>query len=87
MAIVQVEWLEKLRPGRLDHLLHRSREDVNQVLEDVRAILTALRRDGDAESLRWHRQYKADLTAAELEVTPEEIEAAYHSLDARVLKP
>jgi histidinol dehydrogenase len=86
MAIVRVELLETLTPARLDHLLHRSREDVNQVIEDVRAILTALRRDGDAESLRWHRQYKADLTAAELEVTPAEIESAYQSLDARVLE-
>jgi histidinol dehydrogenase len=86
MALLQVEYLEKLAPARLDHLLHRSQEDVNQVLEDVRAILAALRRDGDAESLRWHRQYKADLTAAELEVGLAEIEAAYQSLDPRVLE-
>ncbi len=86
MAILQVEFLDRLRPARVDHLLQRSREDVNQVIEDVRAILTALRRDGDAESLRWHRQYKADLTAAELEVSPAEIEAAYQNLDPRVLE-
>jgi histidinol dehydrogenase len=65
-----------LMPARLDHLLNRSREDVNQVIEEVRAILAAVRRDGDAESLRWHRQYKADVTAAEFEVSPAEIEAA-----------
>jgi histidinol dehydrogenase len=86
MAVLQVEYLDSLAPARLDHLLNRSREDVNQVLEEVRAILTALRRDGDAESLRWHRQYKADLSATELEVTPAEIEAAYRSLDLRVLE-
>jgi histidinol dehydrogenase len=86
MAVLQVEYLEKLAPDRLNHLLNRSKEDVNQVLEDVRAILASLRRDGDAESLRWHRQYKADLTVAELEVGPAEIEAAYRSLDPRVLE-
>jgi|UniRef100_A0A7C3V0K9 histidinol dehydrogenase len=86
MAILQVEYLANLAPARLDHLLHRSREDVNQVLEEVRAILTALRRDGDAENLRWHRQYKADLIAAELEVGPAEIDASYRSLDPRVLE-
>jgi len=86
MAVLQVEYLESLAPTRLNHLLNRSREDVNQVLEDVRAILTALRRGGDAESLRWHRQYKADVTAPELEVSPAEIEAAYRSLDPRVLE-
>lgn len=86
MTILQVEFLEKLTPARLDHLLNRSREDVNQVREEVQAILAALRRDGDAESLRWHRQYKADVTAAELEVSPAEIEAAYQSLDPRVFE-
>jgi histidinol dehydrogenase len=86
MAVLQVEYLEKLAPDRLNHLLNRSKEDVNQVLEDVRAILASLRRDGDAESLRWHRQYKADLTVAELEVGPAEIEAAYRSLGPRVLE-
>jgi len=85
MSVLQVEYLEKLTPARRDHLLNRSKTDVSQVLEDVRAILTALKQDGDAESLRWHRQYKADLTAAELEVTPAEIEAAYQSLDPKVL--
>ena len=85
MAVLQVEYLEKLTPERRDHLLKRSKTDVSQVLEEVRAILTALQRDGDAESLRWHRQYKSDLTVSELEVTPAEIEAAYQSLDPKVL--
>ena len=85
MAVLQVEYLEKLTPERRDHLLNRSKTDVSQVLEEVRAILTALQRDGDAESLRWHRQYKSDLTVSELEVTPAEIEAAYQSLDPKVL--
>jgi histidinol dehydrogenase len=84
MAILRVEYLENLAEDRLDHLLNRSKGDVNQVIEDVRAILTALRRDGDEESLRWHRQYKDNLTVNELEVTPAEIEAAYRSLDPRV---
>ena len=84
MAVLQVEYLENLAEARLNHLLNRSGEDVNQVLEDVRTILTTLRRDGDAESLRWHRQYKDNLTAGELEVNPAEIEAAYQSLDPRV---
>lgn len=86
MAVVQVEYLEKLTPERRDHLLKRSQTDVGQVLEDVRAILTALRRDGDAESLRWHRQYQADLTVGDLEVSPGEIEAAYAILDPKVLE-
>ena len=86
MAILQVEYLASLAPARLERLLHRSKEDINQVLAEVRQILEALRRDGDAESLRWHRQYKDDLTAAELEVTPAEIEVAHRNLDPQVLE-
>jgi len=86
MTLLQVEHLERLTQERRDHLLKRSRTDVNQVLEEVRGILAALRRDGDEESLRWHRQYKADLTLADLEVTSGEIEAAYAGLDPRVLE-
>ncbi len=92
MAVLQVEYLENLAADRLNHLLNRSRENVSQVLEDVRAILTALRRGGDAESLltgeslRWHHQYQADLATGRLEVSPAEIDAAYQSLDPRVLE-
>ncbi|MGQ9688175.1 MAG: histidinol dehydrogenase [Desulfobaccales bacterium] len=86
MAVLQVEYLADLAPARLDHLLNRSRQDVNQVLEEVRGILTTLRREGDAESLRWHRQYRAGLTVADLEVSPAEIEAAYQGLDPRVFE-
>ncbi len=92
MAVLQVEYLETLAADRLNHLLNRSRGNVSQVLEEVRAILTALRRGGDAEglltgeSLRWHRQYQADLATGRLEVSPAEIDAAYQSLDPRVLE-
>ena len=92
MAVLQVEYLENLAADRLNHLLNRSRENVSQVLEEVRKILTALRRGGDAESLltgeslRWHRQYQADLATGRLEVSPAEIDAAYQSLDPRVLE-
>ncbi len=85
MAVLQVEFLAQLSPERRHHILNRSSEDVSQVLEEVRAILAALRRDGEAETLRWHRQCKADLTEADLEVGPEEIKAAYASLDPKVL--
>ena len=92
MAVLQVEYLEKLTPDRLDHLLNRSQENVNQVLEDVRAILAAVRGDKEAESKlggeskRFHLQYQADLASGKLEVSPDEIEAAYRSIDPRVFE-
>jgi len=85
MASLRVEFLDEISPERRHQILNRSGEDVSQVLGEVRDILTALRERGEAETLRWHRQYKADLTSAELEVGPQEIEAAYASLDPRVL--
>ncbi len=82
---LKVEHLRELAPNRREQLLNRSKTDVGHVLEEVRAILHALRTQGEEETLRWHRQYKADLTVADLEVTPAEIEAAYAKVDPRVL--
>jgi histidinol dehydrogenase len=85
MADLKLEYLGKITPERLKQLLNRSKTDVTEVLEDVRAILADLRRDGDPESLRWHRQYKADITVDDLEVSAAEIEAAQRVLDPKVL--
>ncbi|MCL6622204.1 MAG: histidinol dehydrogenase [Syntrophobacterales bacterium] len=82
---LKVEHLESLTPARREQLLQRSHTEVTDVLEEVRGILAALKREGDAETLRWHRQYKADLTVAELEVSQAEIEAAYARVDPEVL--
>jgi histidinol dehydrogenase len=83
--MLRLEYLDKLTPLRQEELLKRSKTEVADVLEDVRAILADLRRDGDQESLRWHQQYKADITVEDLEVKPPEIEAAYGVLDPKVL--
>lgn len=84
MASLQVEYLAELTPARRDAILRRSQEDVSQVLDEVRAILADLRREGDAPSLRQHQQFKADITAIDLEASLQEIEAAYQALDPRV---
>jgi histidinol dehydrogenase len=85
VAELQVESLTDLAPARRQAILSRSQVDVSAVLEVVSPILAALRKDGDAESLRQHGQFKADISPADLEATPEEIEAAYRSLDPKVL--
>jgi histidinol dehydrogenase len=81
---LQVELLTELKPARRQAILSRSQEDVSAVLEVVAPILNALRADGDAESLRQHQQFKADITTADLVATPQEIEAAYRVLDPQV---
>jgi len=85
LADLQVESLTELTPERRQAILRRSQEDVSQVLEVVAPILAALRRDGDAESLRQHRQFKADISPPDLLATDEEIEAAYRVLAPEVL--
>ncbi len=85
MAGLQIEYLQRLSPARRQAILVRSRGDVSEVLAQVAPILAALRREGDAESLRQHRQFKADLTLADLEAAPEEIAAAYRAVDPQVL--
>jgi histidinol dehydrogenase len=85
MAGLQIERLAELSPERRRRIMNRSRLDVGAVLEEVRPILKAICSVGDAENLRQHRQFKDDLTAADLEVGPEEIAAAYRSLDPKVL--
>ncbi len=85
MTGLQIEYLQRLSPPRRQSILMRSRGDLSEVLAQVAPILAALRREGDAESLRQHRQFKADLTLADLEATPEEIAAAYRAVDPEVL--
>jgi len=85
MAGLQLEYLEQLAPARRSQILSRSREDVSAVLETVAPILAALKSQGDAESLRWHEQYKTGVSVADLEATPAEIAAAYRVLDPKVL--
>jgi histidinol dehydrogenase len=85
MADLQVEYLEQLTAARRQEILSRSQEDISQVLDTVRPILEALRREGDAENLRQHG-LKAGYTAGDLEVKEEEIQAAYRSLDPKVLE-
>jgi len=85
MAGLQIEYLKRLSPARRQTILVRSRGDVSEVLAQVAPILAALRREGDAESLRQHRQFKADLTLADLEAASEEIAAAYRAVDPEVL--
>ncbi len=85
MAGLQIEYLQRLSPARRQTILVRSRGDVSEVMAQVATILADLRREGDAESLRQHRQFKADLTLADLEAAPEEIAAAYRAVDPEVL--
>ncbi len=85
MTDLRVEYLDQLTPARRQEILSRSQEDISQVLDTVRPILEALRRVGDEENLRQHG-LQPGLTPADLEVKAEEIEAAYRTVDPKVLE-
>ena len=85
MAGLQVEYLAKLPPERRQALLSRSQEDVTQVFDVVRPILSTIREQGDQACLNQHGQFARPLTLTDLEVGPAEIDAAYASLDPKVL--
>ncbi|MCA1905588.1 MAG: histidinol dehydrogenase [Desulfarculus sp.] len=77
--------LDDLTPARRQELLRRSLEDVSDVYERVRGIIDDIRRTGDAANLAEHRRLKPDLTAAELKVNREEIDAAYAQVPAEIV--
>ena len=86
MPDLQVEHLNELTPARRQAILSRSQVDVSQVRAEVAEYLEAVRREGDAATLRDHKhpKFKTDISAADLCATPEEIEAAYQVLNPQV---
>ncbi|MFH1766355.1 MAG: histidinol dehydrogenase [Gemmatimonadota bacterium] len=65
--------------------MERSMEDISSVREEVRAIVLDTQRRGDAVALEHYRKHKDPISAAHLEVTRAEIEAAYAAVDSRVV--
>jgi len=85
MITLALETIRDLSPARLQAIVKRSAVDVSAVLEDVRKIVQDVRRYGDRIALEFHRQFKSDLTAGDLLAGPEEIAAAYNSLDPKLI--
>ena len=86
MAIIQVERLEALKPQRVQSILKRSMEDISDVYADMRAICDDIRARGDAVSVEHYAKHKADISAADITVTPEETKAAYDQVPAKVVE-
>ena len=83
--ILKPENIEDLNPEKRKTIMERSMEDISSIFEDTRAIVEDIRHNGDAVSLKHYQKHKADITAADLEVTREEIEEAYNQVDAKVV--
>ena len=85
MIKLALETIRDLTPERLQAIVKRSAVDVSAVLEDIKKIVQDVRQYGDRIALEFHRQFKSDISASDLLVGPEEIAAAYKSLDPKLI--
>jgi histidinol dehydrogenase len=85
MIKLALETIRDLTPERLQAIVKRSAVDVSAVLEDIKQIVQEVRQSGDRIALEFHRQFKSDISAADLLAGPEEIAAAYNSLDPKLI--
>ncbi len=77
--------IEDLSPEKLKSLMERSMEDISSIYEDVRKIVNDIKERGDAVALEHYRKHKDNIVPSDLEVTGEEIAAAYRQLDPQVI--
>jgi len=85
MIKLALETIQNLSPERLQAIVKRSAVDVSAVLEDIKKIVQDVRQYGDRIALEYHRQFKAEISAADLVAGPQEIAAAFESLDPKLL--
>ena len=85
MITLALETIQNLSPERLQAIVKRSAVDVSAVLEDIKKIVQDVRQYGDRIALEYHRQFKAEISAADLVAGPQEIAAAYETLDPKLL--
>lgn len=86
MITLSVETIASLSPERRQAIMKRSAVDVSAVFEDVRKIVQDVRHYGDRITLEYHRQFKDQIRAEDLEVKQEEITAALSRLDPKLLE-
>jgi histidinol dehydrogenase len=79
--------LATLDPAGRAALLRRADQDLAGVMEGAKAIVEAVRADGDAALVRFAREFdKADLSQDAIAVTPAEFDAAFDKVDRHVIE-
>lgn len=86
MDILKSEQLESLSRERKESILRRSMEDISSIYLEVREIVQDIQERGDEVSVEHYKKFKDNLTAQDILVTREEIEKAYQTVDAQVIK-
>ncbi|MBW1705245.1 MAG: histidinol dehydrogenase [Deltaproteobacteria bacterium] len=79
------ERIDDLSPEKKKSVMQRSMEDISSIYEDMRKIVGDVKTRGNAVALEHYRKHKDDISTPDLEVTKEEIDAAYKELDPKVV--
>jgi histidinol dehydrogenase len=82
---IKPQRIEDLSPEKKKSVMERSMEDIASIYEDIRRIVDDVKSRGDAVALEHYRKHKHDIAPSDLEVTKEEIAAAYKQVDTKVI--
>ncbi|TET89400.1 MAG: histidinol dehydrogenase [Desulfobacteraceae bacterium] len=82
---IKPQRIEDLSPEKKKIVMERSMEDIASIYEDIRRIVGDIKNRGDAVALEHYRKHKHDIAPSDLEVTKEEIAAAYKQVDTKVV--
>lgn len=82
---IKPQRIEDLSPEKKKTVMQRSMEDISSIYEDIRRIVDDVKSRGDAVALEHYRKHKQDIAPSDLEVTKEEIAAAYKQVDTHVV--
>ena len=82
---IKPQRIEDLSPEKKKAVMERSMEDISSIYEDIRRIVDDVKSRGDAVALEHYRKHKHDIAPSDLEVTKEEIAAAYKQVDTKVV--
>jgi len=85
MTVIKPELIGSLTKERKEAVLRRSMEDISSIYLDVRNIVLDVQKRGDIVSIEHYRKFKEDIGPDDLEVTREEIDRAYESIDDNLI--
>lgn len=85
MTVIKSERLDSLTKERKEAILRRSMQDISEIYLQVRDIVLDIKNRGDIVTLEHYSKFKEDISPADLEVTKEEIDKAYESIDGNLV--
>ena len=78
--------MKDLNAGELQSILERSAVDISAVYEHVRKIVEDVKARGDESLLDAAKEFKSDVSVSDLQVSSQEVKAAYGQVDSAVVE-